>query len=364
MSVSPIVFVNRAGRFSGAEVVLLELVRAACARGENVRVVCPNGPLAERLPKTVHHYAIDELDLGGSSGPARVRAAGTLIRRWARAAAVIRRATDTDSPIIVNSLLALPAVRLARLPQRASWLVHDTVHESKQRAMIRIGKPAIGRIFAVSPPAAAPVRALGLDVEVAPLGVDLPATAAARAGRPPVVGIMALLTPWKGHRVLLRALATVPGVHCEIAGTAIEADAEYAAELRQLSETPELSGRVRFLGHVDAVATMSTWDVLVNASTSPEASPVSVLEAMSVGLPVIATDHGGSSWLLRDGAGTLVPVGDVDALAQAISWTVAHPGPVTEMVDVARQRIADVHDARTAYPAMLDMLLGRVGDRA
>ncbi|GAA2532278.1 glycosyltransferase family 4 protein [Mycolicibacterium diernhoferi] len=363
MSVAPIVFVNRAGRFSGAEVVLLKLVQAACARGENVRVVCPNGPLADRLPRSVEHFEIDELDLGGSSGPARLRAAGTLVRRWVRAAVVIRRAADTAGPIIVNSLLALPAVRLARLPQRASWLVHDTVHEAKQRAMIRIGKPAIRRAFAVSPPTAAPVRALGLAVEVAPLGVDIPDTCATRGGRPPVVGIMALLTPWKGHRVLLRALADVPGVHCEIAGTAIEADAEYAAELRRLSETPELSGRVRFLGHVDAVTTMATWDVLVNASTSPEASPVSVLEAMSVGLPVIATDHGGSSWLLRDGAGMLVPVADVAALAETVTWAVDNPESVTEMVDVARQRIADVHDARTAYPAMLDALLDQAGDR-
>jgi glycosyltransferase involved in cell wall biosynthesis len=357
MSMGSIVFVNRAGRFSGAEVVFLKLVQVACERGDQVRVICPTGPLADRLPESVQHFEIDELDLGGSSGVARAMAAAMLIRRWVQAAAVIRRVTDDDSKVVVNSLLALPAARLARLRQGVSWLIHDTVYEPKQRAMIRIGKSSIRRAISVSPPTAEPVRALGLDVEVAPLGVDIPDVSAQRAGVPPVIGIMALLTPWKGHRVLLAALAKVPGVRCEIAGTAIGADAAHAEELQRLSNSPELSGRVKFLGHVDALTTMTGWDVLVNASTSPEASPVSVLEAMSVGLPVIATDHGGSSWLLRDGAGKLIPVGDVEALAAAIEWMVANPDGATAMADTALHRVRTVHDATLAYPAMLDVLL-------
>lgn len=354
-----VVFVNRAGRFSGAEVVFLKLVQIACQRGYHVRVVCPTGPLSERLPNSVEHFAIGELDLGGNHGIARVFAAVTLIRRWIHGAAVIRRAADSDSKVIVNSLLALPAARLARLRQGVSWLVHDTVYESQQRMMIRIGKPAIRRALAVSPPTAAPVRELGLDVDVAPLGIDIPGVVAKRDNHPePVVGIMALLTPWKGHRILLQALAMLPGVRCEIAGRAIEADASYAEELQRLSEKPELSGRVTFLGHVDALTTMSNWDVMVNASTSPEASPVSVLESMSVRLPVIATDHGGSPWLLRDGAGVLVPPDDAEALATAITWVVSNPEKVEEMVERAYRRVCTEHDPAVAYPAMLDALLG------
>mgnify|MGYP002136378479 CR=1 FL=1 len=104
----------------------------------------------------------------------------------------------------------------------------------------------------------------------------------------PVIGIMGVLTDWKGHRVLLQALATLPDVRCEIAGSAFHADADYEMELRQMAEAPELAGRVTFLGHVDPLPTMRRWNVLVSASTSPEASPVVVLEAMSLGVPVIA----------------------------------------------------------------------------
>jgi glycosyltransferase involved in cell wall biosynthesis len=354
---APIVFVNRAGRVSGAEVVLLQLIQAARERGHEVRVISPVGVLADRLPDGVEHIEIDELDLGGTSGVARMLAVGTLVRRWLRTAAVIRRTVRADDVVIVNSLLALPAARFARLRQGVSWLVHDTIDEAKQRAMVRIGKPAIGRAVAVSPPTAAPVQQLGLDVSISPLGVDIPGVRAQRRGRPqPVIGIMGLITPWKGHQVLLQALTQVPGVQCEVAGSAFHADADYLAELQRFSDV-ELGGRVRFLGHVDPVATVLNWDVLVNASTSPEAGPIVALEAMSVGVPVIATDHGGSSWLLRDGAGVLVPVGDAGALAAAITHVLESPSGVDEMVDRAYERVCAVHDATRAFPAMLDALI-------
>ena len=355
-----VVFVNRASRFSGAEVVLLRLVRIACARGHRVRVVCPTGPLSERLPEAVEHFPINALDLGGTSGVSRARAVTTLVRRWIHAAGVIRKATAPDSTVVVNSLLALPAARLARLRQGVSWLVHDTVCETKQRAMIRIGRPAIRRTVAVSPPTAEPVRSMGLKVDIVPLGIEIPGVTAARSpGRTPVVGMMSLITPWKGHRLLLEAVAKVPGVHCEIAGIAIPADAEYAEELQRLSQEPRLAGRVRFLWHVDATDTMATWDVLVNASTSPEAGPIVGLEAMSVRLPVIASDHGGSSWLLRDGAGVLVPPNDIDALAAAIDWVVNNRDAVDNMVEAAYRRVCTDHDPAVTYPAMLDALLNR-----
>jgi glycosyltransferase involved in cell wall biosynthesis len=56
----------------------------------------------------------------------------------------------------------------------------------------------------------------------------------------------------------------------------------------------------------------------VSASIDPEAGPLTALEAMSVGVPFVATDHGGVTEVLGD-AGLLVPPGDADALAAAIT---------------------------------------------
>jgi glycosyltransferase involved in cell wall biosynthesis len=355
---STIVFVNRAGRVSGAEVMLLRLIDVALSRGHRVRVVCPDGDLAARLPDVVEHRRIDELDLGGTSGAARVRAAAELIRRWWRAAAVIRAAAEPGCPVVVNSLLALPAARLARIPGGVSWLVHDTIADAQQRAVIRLSRSAIRHAVAVSPVTAESVRPLGVDPAVSPQGVTIvPMRDPAERADPPVVGIMGALTGWKGHRVLLEALTKVPGVHCEIAGPVFDGDQAYAQELRETASQPALAGRVAFLGHVDPIATMRRWHALVSASTSPEAGPLVALEAMSVGVPVVGTNHGGCAWLLRDGAGVLVPVGDADALAQALRRVLAGGPEVDSMVARARERVVSDHDAEKTYPALLDALL-------
>jgi glycosyltransferase involved in cell wall biosynthesis len=354
-----LVFVNRAGRVSGAEVVMLKLIDVALARGHRVRVVCPYGPLVDRLPAAVDHVPIAELDLGGNTGLKRLVALFDIMRRWFRAAKVIRHSAGTDSLVIANSLMVLPAARLARIPGGVSWLVHDTVCETKQKLVIRAGRAVVRRAVAVSPPTAESVRALGIPAVVSPLGVDiLPARIDCETHEPPVVGIMGVLTPWKGHRILLEALSRIPEVRCEIAGGAFHADQAYADELNELAMEPPLTGRVSFLGHVDPLPTIRQWDALISASTSPEAGPIVALEAMSLRVPVIATDHGGSTWILRDGAGVLVPPGDPAALAAAIEQTLNDPAQVSVMVDRALRRVLDDHDAATTFPAMLDAVLG------
>lgn len=339
---------------------MLRLIDVALARGQRVRVICPTGPLLDRLPRDVEHIEIEELDLGGSSGLARVRAMAAVVGKWRRAAAAIRRSSDADTDVIVNSLMALPAARLAGIRGGVSWLIHDTVSDGKQRLLIRIGSRGVRRAVAVSPPTAESVRPLGVDPQVAPLGVDIPPLRDDHVPNdPPVVGIMGVLTSWKGHRVLLEALATIPQVRCEIAGGAFHADVDYADELKAMTEQPALAGRVTFLGHVEPLPAIRRWDVLVSASTSPEAGPIVALEAMSLGVPVVATDHGGSTWLLRDGAGVLVAPDDADALARGISRVLDDTSSLEAMLHKARLRVVDEHDAQAAFPAMLDALLSR-----
>jgi glycosyltransferase involved in cell wall biosynthesis len=88
--------------------------------------------------------------------------------------------------------------------------------------------------------------------------------------------------------------------------------------LRDRAGRPDLAGRVRFLGRVDEpLARMRGWAVAVSASIDPEAAPLGVLEAMSIGLPVVATDHGGAPEVLGS-AGLLVPPADTRALADSL----------------------------------------------
>ncbi|QEM44093.1 glycosyltransferase family 4 protein [Mycolicibacterium grossiae] len=355
---APVLFVAHTGNVSGAEKVLLDLVGQALAEGRTVGVACPVGPLRDALPAGVTHVTLPPLGLGGESGVARLLGAGRLAGRWLRAAAVLRRAMRRPGTVtVVNSLFALPAVRLGGGRGAASWLVHDTVTSGKQRAVASIGRAGVRRAVAVSEATAAPLRAMGFDVVVAHNGVRWPV---ARLGGalhdPPVVGMLALLTPWKGHGVLLDAIARLPGVRLELAGGSFPGDVAYVEELKARADRDDLAGRVRFLGYVDPAAAMAGWDVVVSASVLPEAGPLNVLEAMSHGLPVVGSDHGGTSEFLAGGAGLLYPPGDADALAAGIRRVLDDADLRRSLGDTAREYVATHHDISTTIPAMLRAL--------
>jgi glycosyltransferase involved in cell wall biosynthesis len=349
-----LLLVNSSGQVSGAEVVLLALVDEARRRGHPVVVACPPGPLVQRLPDGCRHLPLPTLNLGG--GPLPLAAARYALRSLSagrRIRAQARRSTAT----VVNSLLALPAARVGRPSRSVSWLVHDVVHRRDQELLVRVAGRVVRRAVAVSRATAAPLARLGLPVVVAPNGVQQHESAVPLdVHRPPVVGALALLVAWKGHRVLLEAVARLPDVHLELAGGHFPGDEPYVAELRERAERPDLRGRVTFLGQVDRDETLRRWDVMVSASTSPEAMPLSVLEALSAGVPVVGTAHGGTVELLEGGAGLLVPPGDADALAAAIARAVGEPELRRRMAADGRQ-VAREHDLAGTIPVMLDALL-------
>ncbi len=352
-----LVFVAHTGQVSGAERVMLDLIGVARDRGRRVTVVCPDGPLVGRLPADVEHVSIPPLGLSGERGLHRLVGASRLLLDWLRAGRVLRRRTRGHSTIIVNSLFALPSARLARPSGGVSWLVHDTLSSGRQRAVVRVSAPVIRRAVAVSEATARPLTDLGLPTVVAHNGVVWPVPAlATELHDPPVAGILALLTPWKGHAVLLEAVAALPGVELEFAGDSFPGDADHVASLHERASRPDLAGRVRFLGHTDPRTALTRWDVVVSASITPEAGPLSVLEAMAFGKPVIGTDHGGTTEFLRGGAGILVPPSDPAALADAITRVLDDPDLRESLAREARCRIGTEHDKSVTLPLMLDEL--------
>ncbi|HLY07142.1 MAG TPA: glycosyltransferase [Rhizomicrobium sp.] len=132
------------------------------------------------------------------------------------------------------------------------------------------------------------------------------------------------ITRWKGQLVLVQALAKmfrngVRSVHVVLAGDAQGRDA-YAAELRRNIEDSGLGEIVTIAGHVeDMAAAYRSADIVVSASTDPEAFGRVAAEASAMERPVIATDHGGARETIRPGvSGLLVPPGDAVALAAAL----------------------------------------------
>jgi glycosyltransferase involved in cell wall biosynthesis len=132
----------------------------------------------------------------------------------------------------------------------------------------------------------------------------------------PTLAFAGRLSAQKSLRVALDALARVDGVDLAIAG---EGDERPAIE--RIVAALDLGGRVRLLGALPRtriVELFAAADASV-LSSSWENFPHTVVEALAVGTPVLATATGGVAEVVRDGEnGLLVPLGDSAALADAI----------------------------------------------
>jgi glycosyltransferase involved in cell wall biosynthesis len=284
-----------------------------------VRCACGDGPLVEELVDAgIAHLPIPDLRL-----PSGSRAVG-LARSLARSLVTahrLRRASSRDEIVVANGVNVLPALRLARLPGRVLFFGHDVLVRPDRLRLARFGAGAVDVAVAVSDAVAVPLRALGIATTVVHNGTVWPVEPAPpRPPAPPVVGCTAVLTEWKGLHVLLDAMTQLARTDAvlELIGVAHPKDGAYEATLRARAEDPALAGRVRFLGTVaDPLVPLRRWAVAVSASIDPEAGPLTALEAMSVGVPFVATEHGGVTEVLGD-AGLFVPPGDATALAAAI----------------------------------------------
>lgn len=312
--------VSHTGRASGAEAVLLRTLGHAAGRGWDVSCASGPGPLVGRLREAgIRHVPIPDLGLPGGPRPA---ALALLAGRTALAAARLRPAGAGAAIVLCNGLLALPALRLARLPAPVAWVVHDVVTRPDRLAILRLCAPVVDLALPVSEAAARPPADAGIPVRVIRNGTPWPVEPAPSAPPgPPVVGCSALLTSWKGQDVLLEAVAGLarPDVVLELMGGRFPKDGGYVAALEERAAREDLAGRVRFLGHVDdPLARMRTWTVAVSASVEPEAAPLALIEAMSLGVPVVGTDLGGTPEVGAE-AGLLVGPRDAPALAEAIA---------------------------------------------
>ncbi|MBW3580119.1 MAG: glycosyltransferase family 4 protein [Actinobacteria bacterium] len=226
------------------------------------------------------------------------------------------------------------------------------------RAEERLDRRVAGSASVVTTVGEAPARALadlrGFDptsIRVIPTGIPDPAAPAARRQARaafgldedvPVVGSIAAFVPVKGHVGLLESLAqarrSVPDLHAVLAGE--------GPSRRQVAERAEalgLAGVAHLPGSVDPFATLAGFDVFVSASTT-EGLPLSVLEAMSQGLPVVATAVGAVPEAVVDGeTGFLVAPGDVDGLAQRVVEVLADPVLARRLGEAGRRRFEARH---------------------
>jgi glycosyltransferase involved in cell wall biosynthesis len=183
-------------------------------------------------------------------------------------------------------------------------------------------------------------------MEVIPWGArsipyDVDPGARHRLGLPPtdpVIVCLANFTPTKGQKVIIDAMPQLasqfPNIHAILAGDGPELGA-----LKGRAEALGVDRRVEFPGSVrDPWDLLRAADVFVLASEI-EGLPLAVLEAMSQGVPVVATDVGGMpEAVIDDETGFLVPAGDVGALTTSIARILGDPSVAARMRQAALAR--------------------------
>lgn len=259
----------------------------------------------------------------------------------------------------------LLAAAVARVPAVVAT-EHSFVEEPARRsiALQRLLSPCVDRYIAVSDDLAGRLSRTfgfpGSKLTVVPNGISLerfgkPPDPALRreldqgTGRPVVLTI-ARLDAAKGLDHLLDAAARVPGALFVVAG---EGPLRSALEAR--AQQPGLADRVRFLGQRwDVPDLLGAADLFVLPSLS-EGLPLTVLEAMAAGTPVVATAVGGTSEAVVHGeTGLLVPPADADALAGAIRTLLADRERGEQLAAAARERIRE----RFSAEAMVRRITG------
>ena len=339
----------------GAEMLLLELLRRVDRSRVEPEVVClrEEGPLAgdfraAGVPVTVLHRTgrYDLATLPRLVALLRAhrtdvvlvnhhhRAALTLGRLAARLAGVranVVAAHDMDLARVGGRVLPRHDVETLFLSDALVLLAPSQgryLHEAEQvgsRPWRRAREVVIGNGIAVGT-APGPAQRAAARREL-----GLPADAA-------VLGIVARLSPQKAHDVLLRAVARLAPTRPDLRLVVVGDGAEKAAA-QALAAELGIAERVLFTGvRRDVPALLPGFDVACLSSVH-EGVPLTVLEAMAAGVPVVATDVGALRDLVTDGEdGYLVPPGDVVALAQRLAELVDDPARRAAFGAAARAR--------------------------
>ena len=139
----------------------------------------------------------------------------------------------------------------------------------------------------------------------------------------------------KNYPLMLQAFKAVSETNRDIC-LSIAGSGPLENELKNLVDQLHINDKVRFLGNVrDVPSLLNKMDVLLLSSVS-EACPMVIIEAMASGLPVVATDVGGVPELVSDN-GIVVPSGDIDAFAAAMTKMISSPAIMKDMGYKGRQ---------------------------
>ncbi len=317
--------------YGGIEAMLLTLVRSRHAASEHGFALCFPGRFDDELRQS--GAEVEQLGPARFSRPLSIRRAR---RRFAEVLKELRpdvvmchsawshaifappsRAAGIPSVFWLHAPPGGPGGKhwLERLARRRppELVICNSRHTCAARGALFPNAPAT----VVHPPVAAP--AFAPDAEASE---HLRATQ--NASRETVVIVqVSRMEAWKGHEVLLEALAGMrdrPGwTLWQVGGAQRPEERSYMRRLERRAKALGIADRVRFLGErKDVPALLAASDLFCQPNTAPEPFGIAFVEALYAGLPVVSSATGGAQEIVTDDCGILTPTGDPNALRLAL----------------------------------------------
>jgi glycosyltransferase involved in cell wall biosynthesis len=179
----------------------------------------------------------------------------------------------------------------------------------------------------------------------------------------PLVAIFGNIKRWKGQDLVVRACAKLkgkyPSIKCVLFGEA--RDEDYHSEIEELAARRENGGLVVFAGYrADVADCMNASDIIIHASISPEPFGRVVIEAMTLGKPVVASNGGAIPEIIEDGvSGLLFEPGNAEELSQRIDFLLQHPEKASRLGENAIQRVSKDFDIKKQV-ALIEEIYGEI----
>lgn len=372
-----LLYVSDSPTVSGAEIVFLHYLDAFTPPAYRTHVVLADSN--ERLKRELQrrgiaHTAVRTFarsPIRTTLNPRHLTDFARALAQTSRLLARIMREQEVDlvhTTMYPATLYVAAAIR--RVGGRQIWHEHNIkrIHAVNRPIYRWVGRTC-ARVIGPSNAVMAPLLDAGLDaatVRTLYNGIDLSAFDRDRVDRDgtraglglsaaqPAIGLFGQMLPKKGHATLIEAAPAIlqrfPDARFFFVG-ALE-NPPYQDELRAQVQARGLDARFTFTGwRQDVPALMASMDVIVVPTLTPEPAALSLMEAMALQRPLIASRTGGTAELVLDGeTGLLFEPGDAPTLARHVIALLGDPDLAARLGHTGRARM----EARFSLTRHLD----------
>jgi glycosyltransferase involved in cell wall biosynthesis len=350
--------------WGGQEIRILTEAQGMIGAGHDVSVLCPS---ESKIYLEGARYGVPVVPLPiAQKGIKGVLALRRFIAASPAPIDVVNAHSSTDTWLAALALQVLPrAPALVRTRHVSAPVANNLstrwLYRHASRMVVTTGTALRDELIHVN----------GLDpsrVVSIPTGIDLanfrPASRAAREearrrlgiqDETFVVGIVATLRSWKGHRYLIEAARQLkPVLGSRGLVVLIVGDGPQQRVLAEQIAKLELGKTIRLLGNqIDVVPYLHSFDAFVLPSYANEGVPQALLQAMACGIPVVTTDAGAIGEVAKhDRTALLVPKENASAIADALARLALDPVMATRLAEAARADVLAHHG--------LDAMLARM----